>query len=169
MNRIEGSSAMARAMPARFLHAARQLAGKCPVNASSPTAPASCGDEIDRGSGNQCTPRAAAGRSPGASSIRTAHRTGNITPKRRRIRALRRFIGGDDVVAVDVDGPAIGSSSPIMCFISVLLPPPERRECRTSPRRTSKFTFSRIASRHSRHRGLPHADDHIFVVHGLLG
>ena len=36
-NRIDGSSAIARAMPARFCMPPESSAGMCPVNASSPT------------------------------------------------------------------------------------------------------------------------------------
>ena len=43
--------------------------------------------------------------------------------------------------------PEIGGLSPIMCFISVLLPQPEPpRMPNTSPRRISKLMFSWIAT-----------------------
>ena len=62
-----------------------------------------------------------------------------ITPNLRRIASRVVAVGGDDVVAVDVDVPGDQRrTSPIMCFSSVLLPQPEPpRITNTSPRRTS--------------------------------
>ena len=59
-------------------------------------------------------------------------------------RAPRVAFGGDDVVAVDrYTVRSAAGRRPIMCFSSVLLPQPEPpRITNTSPRRTSKLTFS---------------------------
>ena len=123
-------------------------AGMCPVNASRPTSSsfiratrsiASSGRSVYTSSGSRTF----------SSSVIDPNSAPDwyMTPNRRWMRS------SVDSSAVTMSSPsmktwpAIGGLSPIMCFISVLLPQPEPpRMPNTSPRRTSKLMRSWIAT-----------------------
>ncbi len=140
-----GSSAIARAMAARFCMPPEISAGRWPVNCPRPTS-----DSFIR-----------AIRSISSFSRSVYSSSGRRTFSEQRHRAEQRArlvhdaeLAQDRMRASSVDAvtmsspsmktlPACGSISPIMCFSSVLLPQPEPpRITNTSPRRTSKLTCS---------------------------
>ena len=145
-NRICGSSAIARAMAARFCMPPEISLGRCPVNCTSPTS-----ESFIRASRSICSASRAVKVSIGRRTFSSSVIEPNNAPDWYITPNVRRMASCSAPSAVTMScppmktWPEITGYRPIMCFSSVLLPQPDPpRITNTSPRRTSKLTFSRI-------------------------
>ena len=106
-NRIAGSSAIARAIAARFCMPPESSAGRCPRERLEPDQlELHARDQVDRVVG-QIGVYSSSGRRTFSSSVIEPNSAPDwyITPIRRRIDRSVLALGGDDVVAVDEDVP----------------------------------------------------------------
>ena len=146
-NRICGSSAIARAIAARFCMPPEISFGRWPVNCTRPTSAS-----FIRASRSICSLSRCVNASSGSRTFSSSVIEPNSAPDWYMTPNLRRIASRASPSAVTMSSPSMytwpasGGYRPIMCFSSVLLPQPEPpRITNTSPRFTLNEMFSRIA------------------------